>query len=312
MALGYGTGMAVSSSISGAQRAWRDHHWWSKDGIPLHARVYDGRNAAAADAMPVLCLSGLTRNARDFDRLAPHLAQHRSVYALDFRGRGDSGYARDAMTYGPLTYVQDVVALLDEVGIARGICIGTSLGGIVTMLLAATQPGRVAGAVLNDIGPEIDPAGLERIRGYVGQSASHPTWVHAARAIADAGADVYPAWELDDWLVMAKRSHRLTPEGRIVPDYDANIAQPFKVPGGEVGVDLWPALAALKSVPTLILRGAHSDILSAATVTAMLARLDAATNVTIANVGHAPTLDEAAAVAAIDALVARAEAGRAG
>ena len=106
---------------------------------------------------------------------------------------------------------------------------------------------------------------------------------------------------------MAKRSHRLTPAGRIVPDYDANIAQPFKVPGGEAGVDLWPALAALQSVPTLIVRGARSDILSPATVTAMLARLDAATSVTIAGVGHAPTLDEPAAVAAIDALIARAD-----
>jgi pimeloyl-ACP methyl ester carboxylesterase len=280
--------------------------WWSNDGIRLHARVHDAGEGAASEAAPILCMPGLTRNARDFDRLAPHLAtQGRTVYAIDFRGRGESGYAKDAMTYGPLTYVQDVVALLDSLGITNCITIGTSLGGIVAMLVAATQPGRVVGAVLNDIGPEIDPAGLIRIRGYVGQSASHPTWVHAARAIADAGADIYPKWSLEDWLRMAKRSHRLTPEGRIVPDYDANIAQPFRVPGGEAGVDLWPAFAALAGVPTLVVRGARSDILSAATVKRMLAGLDRGASVTIANVGHAPTLDEPAAVAAIDALLAR-------
>jgi pimeloyl-ACP methyl ester carboxylesterase len=293
--------MAIGASEQVGTNGWRDHVWWSNDGIRLHARVY----GEAADALPVICMPGLTRNARDFDRLAPHLARDRTVYALDFRGRGDSGYAKDAMTYGPLTYVQDVVALLDGLTIPRFIAVGTSLGGIVTMLLAATQPGRVAAAVLNDIGPEIEEAGLTRIRGYVGQSGSHPTWIHAARALADAGAAIYPKWRIEDWLAMAKRSHRLTPEGRIVPDYDANIAQPFKVPGGEAGVDLWPAFAALKGVPTLIVRGARSDILSPATVKRMLAGLDDGDSVTVPDVGHAPTLDEAKAVTAIDALVAR-------
>ena len=180
--------MIANNSNGPRHAAWRDHHWWSKDGIRLHARVYGtaaaaepaGAGAEAAGAagaagsaaegatpipgLPILCLSGLTRNARDFDRLAPHCAERRAVYAIDFRGRGDSGYAKDAMTYGPLTYVQDVVALLDELACARCIVVGTSLGGIVAMLLAATQPGRVAGAVLNDIGPVIEPAGLDRIR----------------------------------------------------------------------------------------------------------------------------------------------------
>ncbi len=267
----------------------------------LHARIYGRGNAGAT---PVLCLPGLTRNARDFDALAPHLASDRTVYALDFRGRGESGYARDALSYVPLTYVQDVVALLDDLRIDRFVSIGTSLGGIVTMLLAATQPGRVAAAVLNDIGPEIDPAGLERIKSYVGQAPSHPTWVHAARAIGIANADVYPGWGLDQWLVMAKRTHRLTREGRIVPDYDSNIAQPFRIPGGEAGVDLWPALEALTQVPTLVLRGDLSDILSAAATDRMLARLRRARHVAVPRVGHAPTLDEPEARTAIDALLA--------
>ena len=252
----------------------------------------------------MVCLPGLTRNARDFDVLAPHLAQHRRVYALNLRGRGDSGYAKDAMSYVPLTYVQDVVALLASEGIDRFASVGTSLGGLVTMLLAATQPGRLAAAVLNDVGPELNPAGLDRIKTYVGQASSYPTWVHAARAIGMTNAAVYPGWGLDEWLVMAKRTHRLTREGRIVPDYDSNIAQPFRLPGGEAGVDLWPAFDALSGVPTLVLRGELSDILSAEAANKMAARLPDVRLVTIAGAGHAPTLDEPQAVAAIDGLLA--------
>lgn len=173
------------------------------------------------------------------------------------------------------------------------------------MLLAATLPGRLAAAVLNDVGPELNPAGLERIRGYVGQTGNFPTWVHAARAIQSGNAHVYPGWQLEDWLVMAKRTHRLTREGRITADYDSNIAQPFKLPGGEAGVDLWPAFDALKALPLLILRGELSDILSTDAAARMVERLPAARLVTVPGVGHAPTLDEPEAVAAIDALLAR-------
>jgi pimeloyl-ACP methyl ester carboxylesterase len=295
--------MATRATTADRTTVWRDQYWWSNDGVRLHARVYDPASAAGEAAVPLLCIPGLTRNARDFDRLAPHLAQHRRVFAIDLRGRGESGYAKDAMSYVPLTYVQDVVALLSDAGIGRFASIGTSLGGLVTMLLAATQPGRLAAAVLNDVGPELNPAGLDRIKTYVGQSASYPTWVHAARAIGLANAAVYPRWGLEDWLAMAKRTHRLTREGRIVPDYDSNIAQPFKLPGGEAGVDLWPAFDALKDVPTLILRGQLSDILADDAAQRMAARLPGTTLVTVADVGHAPTLDESVAVAAIDALL---------
>lgn len=285
-------------------KPWRDLYWWSNDGVRLHARVY-GPAAADSKAVPLLCLPGLTRNARDFNRLAPALAENRPVYALSFRGRGDSGYVKDAMTYVPLTYVQDVVAMLAAESIDRFAFVGTSLGGIVGMLLAATQPGRIAAAVFNDVGPELDPRGLERIRSYVGQTGNFPTWVHAARAVAAANADVYPDWALEDWLVMVKRTHRLTREGRITADYDSNIAQPFRAPGGEAGVDLWPALAALEGFPVLVIRGALSDILPAAVVDRMIERVGwQAKSLTVANVGHAPTLDEPEAVAAIAALLA--------
>jgi pimeloyl-ACP methyl ester carboxylesterase len=297
--------MATHAETGPASGEWRDHYWWSGDGLRLHARVYDPPAGADAALPPVLCLHGLTRNARDFEKLAPHIARRRRVYAIDVRGRGDSAYAKDAMSYVPLVYAQDVVALLDEQGIGRFVTIGTSMGGIISMLLAATLPGRLAGAVLNDVGPEIDQAGLERIKSYVGQSVSFPTWVHCARAIGAANADVYPDWKLDDWLVLAKRTHRLTREGRIVPDYDAHIAQPFKVPGGEAGVDLWPAFDAFAAMPLLIVRGAQSDILSQDVAQRMAARLPDSELVIVPRVGHAPTLDEWQAVAAIDALLER-------
>ncbi len=278
---------------------WRDHYWWSHDGLRLHARHYPAQRGAAGP--PLLCIPGLTRNARDFEALAPALAAYGDVYALDLRGRGESAYAADPMSYVPLTYVQDVVRLLDGLDIGRCAIIGTSLGGIVGMILAAAEPGRVAGLVLNDVGPAIEQAGLARIRSYVGAAQAQPTWLHAARMVAATNAGIYPDFGIDDWLRMVKRSHRLSAEGRIVPDYDRRIAEPFRMPGGEAGVDLWPAYKALKAIPILIVRGALSDILAADIATEMAAYHPAATLLTLPAVGHAPTLDEPEAATAIAA-----------
>ncbi len=151
---------------------------------------------------------------------------------MELRGRGESAYAKDAMTYVPLTYLQDMEALIRELGLQRFVLFGTSLGGLITMLLAAAGQARIAGAMINDIGPDLDNRGLERIRGYVGRSQSWPTWLHAARYFAEAQRDVFPAWELDQWLVFAKRICKLNSNGRIVFDYDMRIAEPFKLPGG--------------------------------------------------------------------------------
>ncbi|MEH3104073.1 MAG: alpha/beta hydrolase [Sphingomonas phyllosphaerae] len=269
---------------------FRDVYWWSSDGLRLHARDYPG----AEDAPPVLCLPGLTRNARDFAAVAQAIAPARRVIAVEFRGRGESGYAKDPMSYVPLTYAQDVVALLDDQNIDRFVTIGTSLGGIVTMLLAGLVPGRLAGALLNDVGPEIEPAGLARIRGYVGKPSTYPTWMHAARGVQESNAAAYPDWEIEQWLAMAKRLYRVNSAGRIVLDYDMKIAEPFRLPGNEAGPDMWRALAALAGVPVLVVRGALSDILSAGTAERMVSVLPDAALVTVPGVGHAPMLDEAA------------------
>jgi pimeloyl-ACP methyl ester carboxylesterase len=278
-----------------------DGYWWSNDGLRLHYRDYPGRS----DRPAIICLSGLTRNARDHAALAARLSGAWRVIAVDFRGRGESAYAKDPMSYAPLVYVQDIEALLAELGLQRFIAFGTSLGGLVTMMMAATAREKIEGVLLNDVGPELEPAGLARIRTSVGRGGSFPTWLHAARALGEANGAVYPGYALADWLTMAKRLYRLNSAGRVVLDYDQKIAEPLRLPGGDGAIDLWPALDHLVAVPGLLLRGALSDVLSAAVLQKMAARLPLAEAVTVAGVGHPPTLDEPDAIVAIDRLLAR-------
>ena len=284
-------------------RDYSDGYWQSRDDLRLHYRDHAGGDSGRP---PILCFAGLTRNARDYEHVAARLAPEWRVVTVDFRGRGESAYARDPMSYVPLTYLQDVEALLDTLKIDRFVAFGTSLGGIVTMLLASVERSRIAGALLNDVGPEIAEAGLARIRGYVGKNNWHPTWLHAARALAESNADVYPGYALEDWLAMAKRLYRLNSAGRVVLDYDMKIAEPFRVPGNEAGPDMWRTLDALAGRPVLVVRGERSDILSPATAEAMMLRLGGRAELAVVpDVGHAPTLDEPAAVAATDRLLAK-------
>jgi pimeloyl-ACP methyl ester carboxylesterase len=280
---------------------WSDGYWTSSDGLRLHYRDYAG----SAARPPILCIPGLTRNARDFEGVADRLKGEWRLICVELRGRGQSEHARDPMTYTPPTYWQDVEALIAGLGLKRFVAFGTSLGGLITMLLALADSKRIAGALLNDIGPVLEAQGLEHIRSYVGRSHSWPTWLHAARFLCDAQRDRYPGWDMDRWLVYAKRLCRLTPEGRIVFDYDMRIAEPFRQPGGDTGFDLWTAFAALKGAPSLVVRGDISDLLSRETVERMVAENPAMEAATVPNVGHAPTLEEPEAEAAIDRLLAR-------
>jgi pimeloyl-ACP methyl ester carboxylesterase len=278
---------------------FNDRYWTSRDGLKLHYRDYPGR----ADRPPLLCLPGLTRNARDFENLARRLAGEWRVICVELRGRGDSAYAKESATYNPVQYADDLAMLFEEAAIERFVAIGTSLGGLLTMILAMTGPQRLAGAVINDVGPVIEAAGLERIRGYVGQGRSFPTWMHAARALEETQSLAMPDFKIADWLAMAKRVMTLSGNGRIVFDYDMKIAEPFNAPGAAIDVDLWPGLEALKDKPLLIVRGELSDLLSEATLKQMTGRLPKALTVTVPRVGHAPTLDEPEAQAAIGRLL---------
>lgn len=286
---------------------FEDRYWTSEDGLRLHYRDYAGPGAGPEANSPVICIPGLTRNARDFEGLAATLATRRRVLCLDLRGRGDSAYAKDPATYNPLTYVSDLAALLDQAKIARFVAIGTSLGGLVTLLFAATHADRLSGAVFNDVGPEVSGLGLARIGGYVGQGRSFETWMHAARSLQESQGEMFPDFAVSDWLTLAKRTMTLGSNGRIVFDYDMKIAEPLATPVSAAPPDLWPLWRALAGRPVLVLRGAMSDILAPEAAARMIAEVPDAELVTLPRLGHAPTLDEPAAVSAIERLLDRAE-----
>lgn len=285
---------------------YADCYWTSRDGLRLHYRDYPAKDGPGSAGRPaLLCLPGLTRNARDFEALALRFAGEWRVISPEMRGRGDSAYAKDSSTYNPFQYVDDVNHLLDAAGVERYVAIGTSLGGLMTMILAMNAPERIAGAVLNDVGPVLEPAGLARIGGYVGQGRSYPTWMHAARALEEVQGVAHPHYRIDDWLALAKRLMVLSSNGRIVFDYDMKIAEPFARPNPAAQPDLWPGIENLAGKPVLLLRGALSDLLSPQTLQRMRAALPGSEAVTLPGVGHAPTLDEPEAVAAIERLLAR-------
>jgi pimeloyl-ACP methyl ester carboxylesterase len=280
---------------------WQDRFWNSSDGLRLHYRDYAG----PADRPPILCLPGLTRNARDFEPVADRLAGEWRVIAVDFRGRGLSQYDPRPDNYVPRTYAADVLKLLDQLGIADAVFIGTSLGGIVTMLLSTTDPERIAGAVINDIGPLIEEAGVERLRAYVGKSTPLTSWAEAAQATAARTRIAYPDYSDADWEVFARRLHSERPDGSIRADYDPAIAKPFATNDGSLGANPWRMIEGLKDKPVLVVRGETSDLFSAATAEAMLAELPKGELVTVPGIGHAPVLDEPEAAAGIDRLLAR-------
>ncbi len=275
--------------------------WYrTDDGLRLYFRDYPGPPGRT----PVLCLHGLTRNSADFEDLAPHLARSRRVLALDVRGRGRSDIDPDPGRYHAGTYVGDVAGLLASLGIERVILVGTSMGGIIGMIHGAAQPDGLAGLVLNDIGPEIDPAGLARIAGYVGRGGPVASWTEAAAAVRTINALAFPDADEAFWRRFARRTYREEADGRIVPAYDPRIADAM-AKAGAAPADMWPLFDLLRDIPILVIRGAQSDILSAGTLAAMQQRHPDLESVTVPARGHAPTLDEPAAREAIDAFLAR-------
>ncbi|MEP3050006.1 MAG: alpha/beta hydrolase [Erythrobacter sp.] len=288
------------------ERSYQDRFWTSADGLNLHFRDYPAANEAgqSESKLPVVCLHGLTRNARDFSALAKHLSRNRRVLVPEMRGRGLSDYAAESDSYNPAQYVADVEKLLTEEGVKQFIAIGTSMGGLMTMLLAKAAAGRIAAAVINDIGPAIEPEGVARIANYVGQGGNYPTWLHAARSMQDVHHGAFPEYGLDQWLEMAKRTLVVSQNGRINYDYDMAIAEPFSRPSGAAPPDLWDAFEALSGTPILLVRGELSDLLSPETVKRMQAGNPKLELITVPKMGHAPTLDETAVREAIDTLLA--------
>ena len=277
-----------------------ERRWTSPDGLSLFARDY-----AAADGparLPGIAIHGLTRNSADFGGIAPLIAQSgRRVLAIDVRGRGRSDCAPDPMTYTPVVYARDVIALMDQAGIERAVFLGTSMGGLITMALAALRPKRVAAAILNDIGPSVSPVGLARIAAYSGQPVDTPTWADAAAYVKRINAVAFPANSDADWDAFARRTFREGTEGAPVLDYDPDIAVPIRAMGAKALVpNLWPWFRRLaKKRPTLLVRGETSDLLSAEIADKMKKAAPAMAYAEVQGVGHAPMLDELEARGAI-------------
>ena len=279
---------------------WEDKYWTSRDGLRLHYRDYDG----PGDRPPLLMLHGLTRNSRDFENVAARHSGKWRVIAVDFRGRGMSEHDPNSGNYQPGTYAMDVLQLLDQLGIERAVFLGTSLGGLVTMVVATLQPQRIAGALLNDIGPDVDPTGIERIASYVGTPLVFRDWDDAAAQFRERSGDIHPAYGDAEWKRYARRVSRETDRG-IELDYDMRIAEPFAAGNTGAAVDGWVFYRALAGRPVLVLRGAMSDLLPEASVERMASEIPDVEIVTVPNVAHAPDLDEPEAVAAIDRLLDR-------
>ena len=285
--------MNADGPISGAR--YEDRYYVIRDGLRLHYRDYPG----ASTRPPLLCLHGLTRNARDWAEFAERYSPRFRVIALEFRGRADSDYDPLPARYNPLTYAGDVIELLDQLAIPQAIFVGTSLGGLVTMTIAAMAPQRIAAAILNDVGPDLDASGIGRILSYVGNDRRFKSWDEAADAIAANYGASFDRYTHDDWVKMAKRNCR-DENGEIRFDYDMAIAEPFKTAGPTPNVDLWPFFAVLGQEPLLVIRGAKSDLLTAATAEKMKAVVPDVKLAVVPGVGHAPELNEPEAVAAID------------
>ena len=284
---------------AGAAREYRERGFTSGDGLRLYFRDYGD---ARATATPVLCLSGLTRNCKDFHDLATHLSVGRRVLCPDYRGRGRSGYDPDPRRYTAPIYLDDIRHLLAVANVHRVVVVGTSLGGILAMAMAAAMPTAVTGAVLNDIGPDVDVDGLGRIIAFFSDHRPLPDWPTAVRRLRDALPDL-PAESDAQWLRIAQNTYHEDDDGRLRFDWDGALIEPFRRAVAR-NVDLWPLFRALRGVPVLVVRGALSDVLTAKTFRRMGKEMPGLTGLTVDAVGHAPSLTEPHVLEAIDVLLA--------
>lgn len=278
------------------------HRYRSADGrLDLAARDY----AAEVGAPVLLMMHGLTRNSADFEPLAAKLAGRYRMIVPDQRGRGLSQWDEDPAQYRPDVYAQDMLALLDGLGVAKAGLVGTSMGGLMAMVMQALRPDLAQAVVFNDIGPVLDPAGLARIQGYVGPGAAMADWAEAVRRTRAINLAAFPDADDAHWEAFARRIARENADGTVSFAYDPAISQ--SVAGDDpqtVPPDLWPLWDLLDAVPVLVVRGALSDLLGAPTVEEMGRRHSGPfAAVEVPRVGHAPLLDEPAALAAIEAFL---------
>ncbi|HUK06269.1 MAG TPA: alpha/beta hydrolase [Stellaceae bacterium] len=278
---------------------YREGTYTAQDGLKLYYRDYGDLFASRT---PVLCLSGLARSSIDFAHVASRLARQRRVICPDYRGRGRSDYDKDWRNYEPRTYIMDILDLLAVTGIERAVIIGTSLGGLLAMGLAVLQPTLLAGVVLNDIGPELTPGGLDRIIDYIGTDHVQPDWESAVGFLRVLLPRLAPGADDAWWRTLAEGTYRGGADGRLHFNWDTAIAKPMRqqpeLP------DLWALFRALKPVPTLLLRGELSDLLSDDTMRRMALEKTDLACVTVPERGHTPALDEPLSERALDDFLA--------
>lgn len=284
-----------------------ERYWRSRDGLDLCALDYAGRSGAAR--LPVICLHGLTRNARDFVDVAPWIAESgRRVLVPDVRGRGRSDRDPDPMNYHVRTYARDVLGMMDALGLRRAVFVGTSMGGLITMTLAMLRRSAIAAAVLNDVGPEISPVGLQRIAGYVGTAVEPNSWDDAVDRVKQTMGTAFPDYQDEDWKAFAKRSFREGPDGKPRFDYDLNIAKP--ITASRIKSSSWIAWLLFRRLarrqPTLLIRGALSDLITAEIAGRMQRAAPRLEVVEVPRVGHAPMLVEPAAREALSRFLEKA------
>lgn len=275
-----------------------------RDGLRLYARRYPAASGKTK-GKPALCLPGLTRNSKDFDDLARTLAtdseRPRDVHALDFRGRGKSEFDRETKNYTVAVEMLDVIDYMTMSELQSAAFIGTSRGGLVTMLMAAAQPQRIASAILNDIGPVLEAEGLARIAGYVGRTPLPKTWADAARTVLELFKRDFPKLDLSGAEALARQLFN-EENGRPAPGYDPEIAKSIKLPDGPLPT-LWPQFEALKHAPCHAIRGENSDLLSEATIAEMQRKHPRFSVTRVTDEGHAPLLKDAPTIAAISAFL---------
>ena len=283
---------------------YRELFYTTQDGLRLFARDYGAR---ASRKVPVICLPGLTRTSRDFDTLAQRLGATRRVLCADLRGRGRSQHCESWTDYTPANEMLDIFDLMGAAGIHKAALVGTSRGGIVSMLMAAQRPNAVAGVVFNDIGPEIEIAGLKRIAGYAGVGDAPKDWTEAAIRLRMANEREFPNLTSEQWYAHARRTFA-EENGAPRIDYDAKIGAALRK-GLEAAngplPDMWAQFKAVSHVPALVLRGENSDILAAETAKRMVSAHPDMVSITVRDRGHVPFLDEPEAVAALDAFFER-------
>lgn len=283
--------------------SWSEITFTSQDGLKLCARHYRAEDVSA-ETLPLLCLPGLTRNAKDFHLLAEHLSRKssapRDVYCVDYRGRGKSEHDANWENYSPYIEMLDVLDFMSVAEVHKAAIFGTSRGGIIAMLMGVTRPGVMGPVIFNDIGPVIEARGLARIIGYVGRTPAPETWDDAALIVKDMSARFFTEVKDEDWLEIA-RQWFMEDDGQPVTGYDVNLANTLsQVDLSQPIPEMWEQFDTLKHLPALVLRGELSDLLSEQTVEAMEQRHPNLRSYVVEDEGHPPLLRDLRTIRLID------------